>query len=115
MKTVYSAQNISLLSIFKNILEGHGIACWIKNEFISAGIGEIPPVECWPQLCVNDDDFTEAEGIVEEALAAGDRGAISWKCASCGEESEGQFTECWQCGKSRPELNSSADPRQLLP
>jgi hypothetical protein len=49
MKTVYSASNIALVSIFQNILEGYGIRCWIKNEFLSAGIGEIPPIECWPE------------------------------------------------------------------
>ncbi len=25
-----------------------------------------------------------------------------WTCALCGEESEGQFTQCWQCGADRP-------------
>jgi hypothetical protein len=24
----------------------------------------------------------------------------AWRC-SCGEENEGQFTECWRCGKTR--------------
>lgn len=69
MKTVYSASNISFVSIFQNILEGHGIRCRIKNEFLSAGSGEIPPIECWPQLCVDVDDFPEAKLIVEEALS----------------------------------------------
>ncbi len=100
MKTVYSAQNIALVSIFQNILEGSGIKCWIKNEFLSAGVGEIPPIEGWPQLCVDDDDYEEAKRIVEEALST--REMTSWKCDSCGEEIEGQFTECWNCGKNRP-------------
>jgi hypothetical protein len=100
MKTVYSASNISLVSIFQNILEGHDIRCWIKNEFLSAGIGEIPPIECWPQLCVDDGDFPDAKRIVEEALSVND--TASWKCDSCAEEIEGQFTECWNCGKIRP-------------
>jgi hypothetical protein len=100
MKTVYSASTISIVSIFQNILEGHGINCWIKNEFISAGIGQIPPIECWPQLCVDDDDFSEAERIVAEALVV--KESTPWKCDSCGEEIEGQFTECWKCGSSRP-------------
>lgn len=99
MKTVYSASNISLVSIFRNLLEGYGIKCWIKNEFLSAGVGEIPPIECWPQLCVDDDDFEEAQRIVDEALLEKDIPA--WKCASCGEIIEGQFTACWRCGKSR--------------
>jgi len=100
MKTVYSASNISFVSIFQNILEGNGIRCWIKNEFLSAGIGELPPIECWPQLCVDDDDYSEAKLIVEQALSAESMSA--WKCDSCGEEIEGQFTECWKCGQSRP-------------
>jgi hypothetical protein len=57
MKTVYSASNISLVSILQNILEGDGIRCWLKNEYLSAGMGELPPIECWPLLCVDDKDF----------------------------------------------------------
>ena len=98
MKTVYSASNISLVSIFQNILEGHGITCWMRNEYLFAGIGELPPIECWPQLCVNDEDFPEAKRIVEEELAEKD--LSSWICRSCGEEIEGQFAACWNCGKS---------------
>ncbi|MDD2309257.1 MAG: DUF2007 domain-containing protein [Desulfuromonadaceae bacterium] len=103
MKTVYSASTISIVSIFQNILEGHGISCWIKNEFISAGIGHIPPIECWPQLCVDDGDFSEAQRIVAEALAV--KESAAWVCGSCGEEIEGQFTECWKCGSSRPSVD----------
>ena len=99
-ETVYSAANISLVSIVKGILEQRGIKCWIKNEALSAGTGELPPIETWPQLCVEKDDYSEAKHIVEEALAAKDI-SIMWKCDSCGEVIEEQFTECWNCGKSR--------------
>lgn len=98
-ETVYSAANIPLVSIVKDILEQRGIKCWIRNEALSAGIGELPPIETWPQLCVEKDDYSEAKHIVEEALAAKDI-SIMWKCDSCGEVIEGQFTECWNCGKS---------------
>ncbi len=100
MKTVYSAPNLSLVSIIQNILDQHGISCWIKNEFLSAGVGDLPPVECWPQLSVEDDDFAAAERIVEAALT--ETAAPAWRCNSCGEEIEGQFTECWKCGASCP-------------
>jgi len=99
-ETVYSAANISLVSMFKDILEQRGIKCWIRNEALSAGIGELPPIETWPQLCVEKDDYSEAKHIVEESLAATDI-SIMWKCDSCGEVIEEQFTECWNCGKSR--------------
>jgi YgiT-type zinc finger domain-containing protein len=100
MKTVYSAQNISYISIFQNILERRGIRCRIKNQYLSAGIGELPPIECWPQLCVEDEDYFEASRIVEEALS--EKEMPAWVCASCGEEIEGQFAVCWKCGKSCP-------------
>jgi hypothetical protein len=103
MKTVYSAANITLVSIFKNILEGKGIKCWIKNEFLSAGIGEIPPIECWPQLCVDDDSYVEAKQVVEDVLSSDNNAFKAWRCISCGEDNEGQFSECWNCGKPCPE------------
>jgi hypothetical protein len=98
-QTVYSAPNLTLVSIVRSVLEGSGIRCWLKNEFLSAGVGDLPPIECWPQLCVDDADFAQAKSIVDEAMAS--RELTSWHCASCGESSEGQFTECWKCGTSR--------------
>jgi hypothetical protein len=105
MKTVYSAANIALVSIFQSLLEERGIKFWVKNDALLTGIGEIPPIETWPQLCVADEIYSEAKRIVDEELSAKDIN-ISWKCDSCGEVIEGQFTECWNCGKSRPELNN---------
>jgi DNA-directed RNA polymerase subunit RPC12/RpoP len=28
---------------------------------------------------------------------------VEWKCSDCGKTIERQFTECWNCGGSRPE------------
>ena len=99
MPTVYSAPKISQASIIQSILEGSGIRCWLKNQYLSAGVGDLPPIECWPQLCVDDADYEEAKRIIEEAMVQKD--LTTWICDSCGEESEGQFTECWKCGESR--------------
>lgn len=99
-RSVYSAETISQVSIFEAILEQRGIKCWISNEALSAGIGGLAPIETWPQLCVEKDDYSEAKRIVEEAITAKDS-SITWKCDSCGEVIEEQFTECWKCGKSR--------------
>jgi len=99
MKTVYSAPNLSLVSIVEAILAEEGIKCWIRNQYLFAGMGEIPPIECWPQLCVDDADYPSADRIVKDALA--EKEMPNWRCACCGEELEGQFTECWKCGTSR--------------
>jgi hypothetical protein len=87
----------------KNILDGRGIECWIKNEFLAGAGGGLPPIECWPQLCVNDETFSEASRIIEEAPSSETDAMKGWKCKSCGEAIEEQFTECWNCGKSRVE------------
>ena len=102
MKIVYSAQNIAVVGIYKSILEGNGIGCRIRNEFLTAAMGELPPIECWPQLCVEDEDYPEALRVLEEALSPTETG--SWRCGSCGEEVEGGFGECWKCGSARPSL-----------
>lgn len=101
MKTVYSAPNLALVSIFRSVLEGHGIACRIRNEYLVAGVGDLPPFECWPQLQVGDGDFPEAQRIVAEELA--DREYPPWRCGSCGEEVDGRLAECWNCGVAREE------------
>jgi hypothetical protein len=100
MKTVYSAPNLPLVSIVQNILEGHGIRCQLKNQFLSAGVGDIPPIECWPQLCVEDGDYPEAQRIVDDALE--EKVLAPWTCGTCGEVMEGQFSDCWKCGADRP-------------
>jgi hypothetical protein len=100
MPTVYSAPNITLVSIIRSLLERHGINCWVENEFISAGMGDIPPIECWPQLCVEENDLPEATRVVAMALAPETQAA--WRCETCGEEIEGQFAQCWKCGRSGP-------------
>lgn len=101
MRTVYSAPNITLVTLFRDILEARGIACTIRNDLTGAG-SQIQAVECWPELCVRDEDYSEAVRLVEEALAGKRDAAGSWRCRNCGEELEGQFTECWNCGSTRP-------------
>jgi hypothetical protein len=104
VKTVYSSPNITLVYHFKNILEGCGIPCQIRKEYLSSGAGDLPPTDCWPELCVADEGlFVEASRLLEETLSpAGDSG-VGWKCIRCGETIERQFTECWSCGESRLE------------
>jgi len=103
MKAVYSAANITLVSIYRDLLERNGIKCWIRNEFLPRGASLTPPYADWPQLCVDDDDYLEAKRIVEEGLSSDNPDLKAWKCPSCGEENEGQFSECWNCGKPRRE------------
>lgn len=103
MKKLYSAQNPLTISHLKNILESGGIRCAVKNLYLASAVGELPPIECWPELWVVDDArYAEARAVLERTLAPLRVVAEPWTCKNCGVEIEGQFTECWKCGRSRP-------------
>ena len=103
MRKVYGSQLIPMVGHLKNVLESHGIHCVVKNALLGGALGEAPPVECWPQLWVIEDNkYDEAAASVSAAsLENAVEPAGRWLCA-CGEELEGQFTDCWRCGTSRP-------------
>ncbi len=105
MRKVYSSQLPPMVGHMKTVLESHGIRCLVRNDFLSGAAGELPPSECWPELWVlEDDQVDEAAAIVS---AASLENLVTpqgrWVCRSCGEELEGQFTDCWKCGASRPD------------
>ncbi|ORU89625.1 MAG: hypothetical protein A6F71_01310 [Cycloclasticus sp. symbiont of Poecilosclerida sp. M] len=102
MVKVFTAQNSITVAFWKNYLEQQGITCQIRNEFLSSAAGEVPPIECWPELWIDDerDEQLALKSIASDPLR--DRDDLpAWQCGRCGEESEGQFTDCWNCGKQR--------------
>ena len=101
MKKVYSSQDSLMIWHLKNILENHGIHPMLKGEYLGGVAGEVPPIECWPELwVVEDSQYDQARKIIETALSSKGSTSQPWKCPGCSEEIEGQFTECWNCGKS---------------
>jgi hypothetical protein len=99
VKRLASNESLAYLGHLRNLLEQAGIACWIKNERLSGGLGEIPFLECLPELwVVRDDDLGPAERLLAEIDRADDR-VPAWRCRHCGESNEGQFAACWHCGR----------------
>lgn len=100
MKRVASHESLAFLGHLRNVLEQSGIECLIKNEQLSGGLGEIPFLECLPELWVVRD---EQLGAARSVLADLQRPvtAPDWRCPACGESNEGQFAVCWNC--SRPD------------
>lgn len=98
MKRVYRHDSMAEVGLVRGLLERQGIACLIKNEQLGGALGEIPFLECQPELWVlRDQDAYRAETIVREHLDNVEQ-AAEWKCPNCGELNEGQFSACWQCG-----------------
>ncbi|HSG59265.1 MAG TPA: DUF2007 domain-containing protein [Woeseiaceae bacterium] len=99
MKKLTSSPSLVTINHYKNLLESEGIACRIKNEHLGSIVGEMPFVEVWPELWViNDLDVDRARQLIDEDIAAESPG-VTWKCKRCGEENEGQFGACWNCGR----------------
>jgi len=88
-------------SMLKNMLEGEGVACLLRNEQLFAALGEIPFLECFPELWVVDDEVWPRARTLLNGWLKEDAVSDSWTCAACGEPSEGQFDSCWKCGANR--------------
>ena len=97
MRKVHTAESAIEIAHLRNVLESAGIPCIVRNDRLSGVIGEIPFVECWPELWVREPGHAlRAKGLIDEALRPA-QDSEGWTCARCGERCEGQFTECWNC------------------
>lgn len=98
MKKLTSSESLITINHFKNVLASEGIPSRIKNEHLGSIVGEMPFVEVWPELWVtNDLDLDRARQLIDAAIADESPHA-AWQCRKCGEENEGQFAACWNCG-----------------
>ncbi len=96
---IYTSPDLPMVGNIKNILESYGIACTIQKQFSSGAIGDIPAIECWPELWIVDpNEFERAKEIVNEAMNPQNENLPTWNCPVCHEIIEGQFTACWKCG-----------------
>lgn len=81
----------------------HGISFRIRGEELFIIRGEVPlPRDTLPTVWVeNNIDYLKALKIKEEYELSDtmpDASKENWMCPDCGEEHEGQFTACWNCG-----------------
>ncbi|MBN1957117.1 MAG: DUF2007 domain-containing protein [Desulfuromonadales bacterium] len=89
-------------AMLKEILAEEGIECVLRNDQLSSAIGEIPFIECSPELWVIDDEaYPRAKVFLENWLKNDPTEEEDWTCASCGEQCAAQFGACWSCGTLR--------------
>lgn len=98
MVRVYTGQVLALVEIMKDMLKMHNIESHIKNQYLSAAVGEIPPHESWPQLWVAQKDYETAKKLIIEAEKPSSEPQNNLICIKCGEEVESHFAVCWNCG-----------------
>ena len=85
----------------QSLLESNGIGTFLKNQFGFGGTGELPFLETMPQLFVlSEKDVAQARALIAEHDPQTEAGE-AWNCTACGEENDGHFAVCWNCGKAR--------------
>jgi hypothetical protein len=98
---VFEDFDFSRVGQMQSLLESHGIKTFIRNQFGSSVMGEVPFVEVVPQLFVLEQkDVQRAMALLQSALAGSDADG-SWTCRDCGADVESNFSHCWQCGSVR--------------
>ncbi|MFO7576147.1 MAG: DUF2007 domain-containing protein [Pelovirga sp.] len=84
-------------AILKNVLAREGIVCILRNEQLGAAVGEIPFIECSPELWVIDDEAWPRARMFLDAWFKVEQNPIPWQCPRCNEQNEGHFGACWSC------------------
>jgi hypothetical protein len=98
MKRVFRAASLIQVAHARNVLSTAGIPSDLRNQYLAGALGDLPMLETWPQLYVEDADEQLALRALARASAA--PAGASWICENCGEVLEPQFTSCWRCGSA---------------
>jgi hypothetical protein len=98
MKRVFRAASLIQVAHARNVLLTAGIPSELRNQYLAGALGDLPMLETWPQLYVEDAD--EQPALRALARAATAPAGSAWTCEHCGEVLEPQFTSCWRCGSA---------------
>ena len=85
-------------------LERNGVSAWLDNESIGTWAPHYSPGggSLGVKVMVSSADVARADELIKEMNADEDGPPPQpWKCPECGEEIEGQFSQCWNCGMTR--------------
>ncbi len=101
MIKVFESFDFSRVGQMQSLLESHGIKTFIRNQYGSSVMGEVPFLEVVPQLFVLEErDLVKAREILRLDSPVESTEA-NWVCPGCGIDVEGNFARCWRCGVER--------------
>jgi len=101
MIKVFENFELSIVGQVQSLLEAHGIQTFLKNQYASGALGELPFVEICPQLFILDQaDLPEANRLIRE-LDTDIKTAppVAWRCDHCGSDVDGELGACWNCSE----------------
>lgn len=98
MIELFRSRDSATTGHLQGMLESEGIQTFLQNDNVFSTAVQLS--ELIPALCVVDDAQAERgfELIRKYLQASKDQTLPNRKCSKCGEESPGNFGECWSCG-----------------
>ncbi len=100
MKKVYSTEILANAWNIRNVLEQHDIESVVKNENLFSVSGEVPFLECLPEVWVKPLYFARATQIIAEIENSLEDSGPDWVCNDCGESNLSNYSICWSCESS---------------
>jgi len=98
-------------TIWAESLRAAGIRCVLRNTTLSGAIGEIPFLECAPQLWI-ERDTDEARALRDPSSTATSGTWPQWRCEHCGELSGSAVRRLLAMRSRSSELGEPARERQ---
>jgi hypothetical protein len=100
VKRLISAPNLAIATLWSDLLCQAGVDANVQRAWGSSIAGEIPPDQALPEVWIVDDGELERARTLLDALR--NLPSVHWLCASCGENVDGPFEQCWNCGAAMP-------------
>ena len=98
---VFENFDFSRVGQMQSLLESHDIKTFIRNQYGSSVMGEVPFVEVVPELYIlAEKDLARAKQLLQLDLPV-EEPDDDWVCAECGVDIEGTLDRCWKCGSGR--------------
>jgi hypothetical protein len=98
---VFENFNFSRVGQMQSLLEANGIKTFIRNQYGSSVMGEVPFVEVVPQLFVLEErDVARAHELLKLDQPSAAEGG-DWVCPECSVDVDANFIRCWNCGAER--------------
>jgi len=106
MHKLYTADNPFEAHLLCGYLVAHGVSAQVQGDVLFSMRGELPMgMDTLPSVwLLHAGEQERGELLLEEWRnnnSASTDSDDNWQCAQCGEESEGGFAACWQCGSMR--------------
>ncbi len=104
MQPLYQARDRIEAQLLRDFLDRHSIETLVFGDYLSGAVGELP-ADIYPTLwLINDADLERARALLMrfQSETGSRHAAAPWACPVCGEEVQGDFDLCWNCGQGRP-------------